>query len=108
MSLCKKVLIRKILNSLKSITQYLWKRCLLIVSMQVTKKKKKPHNNNNFLINNSLGEERSMEEKSMGWECESDFEIVCAKETDCKGGLSDTCLVILIAFKCVLLLILGH
>lgn len=57
MSLCKKVLIRKILNSLKSITQYLWKRCLLIVSMQVTKKKK-PHNNNNFLINNSLGEDR--------------------------------------------------
>lgn len=72
------------------------------------KKKTKPHNNNNFLINNSLGEERSMEEKSMGWECESDFEIVCAKETDCKGGLSDTCLVILIALKCVLLLILGH
>lgn len=107
MSLCKKVLIRKILNSLKSITQCLWKRCLLIVSMQVTKKKK-THNNNNFLINNSLGEERSMEEKSMGWECESDFEIVCAKETDCKGGLADTCLVILIAFKCVLLLILGH
>ena len=71
-------------------------------------KKKKTHNNNNFLINNSLGEERSMEEKSMGWECESDFEIVCAKETDCKGGLADTCLVILIAFKCVLLLILGH
>lgn len=70
--------------------------------------KKKTHNNNNFLINNSLGEERSMEEKSMGWECESDFEIVCAKETDCKGGLADTCLVILIAFKCVLLLILGH
>lgn len=57
MSLCKKVLIRKILNSLKSIAQYLWKRCLLIVSMQVTKKKKK-HNNNNFLINNSLGEDR--------------------------------------------------
>ena len=58
MSLCKKVLIRKILNSLKSITQYLWKRCLLIVSMQVTKKKKPPHNNNNLLINNSLGEDR--------------------------------------------------
>ena len=49
-----------------------------------------------------------MEGKSTGWECESDFEIVCAKETDCQGGLADTCLVVLIAFKCVLLLILGH